>query len=160
VQWFVAAALVLTTSTPETTQEVMMSGVSLQLPSAWTVKTDGHYVLMASRSTAFDPKVMPWVTINICDNSAEHRCPVAKLDLSRDKTCSALQRSVHEWANGITEIRWVCPLMLDHPGLRYSSTITQFEIGKKQLLMYYLATDRDTPPTMFLDDFAKSLRPE
>jgi hypothetical protein len=53
----------------------------------------------------------------------------------------------------------VCPLMLDHPGQRYSSSITQFEIGKRRLLLYYLATDHDTPPTLFLDDFAKVLQP-
>jgi hypothetical protein len=49
--------------------------------------------------------------------------------------------------------------MLDHPGLRYSSATTQFEVGKRRLLVYYLATDRDTPPTIFLDNFAKALQP-
>jgi hypothetical protein len=159
VQWFAVAALILTASTPQATQEVTMSGISLQLPGAWTVKTDGHYALVASLSTTFNPTVMPWVTINICDDSKDHRCPAGTLDLSRDKTCSALQRSIHEWPNGIRETRWVCPLMLDHPGLRYSSATTQFEVGKRKLLVYYLATDRDTPPIAFLDDFAKALRP-
>jgi hypothetical protein len=50
--------------------------------------------------------------------------------------------------------------MLDKPGLRYSSSVTQFEVGKNKLLLYYLASDHDTPPAEFLDDFAKALRPE
>jgi hypothetical protein len=48
--------------------------------------------------------------------------------------------------------------MLDNPGVRYSSAVTQFEVGKRRLLMYYLATDRDIPPATFLDDFAKALK--
>jgi len=35
-----------------------------------------------------------------------------------------------------------------------------FEVGRIKLFLSYLATDRDTPPAEFLDDFAKALRPE
>jgi hypothetical protein len=60
-----------------------MSGLSFQLPLAWIVRSDGQYALMASLSTTFDPNVMPWLTANICDDTANHRCPAGKLDLSR-----------------------------------------------------------------------------
>ena len=159
MKWFTVAPLVLAASTPQATQMVTMSGISLQLPAAWTVKTDGHYALMASLSATFDQAVMPWVTIIVCDDSENHRCPARPLDLAKDKTCRGLQRSIHEWPNGISETRWVCPRMRDHPGVRYSSAVTQFEVGRRKLLMYYLATDHDTPPTMFLDEFAKALQP-
>lgn len=159
MQWIAAAAIVLTASTPQATQVVTMSGISLQLPAAWTVKTDSHYALMASLSSTFDQAVMPWVTVILCDDSEIHRCPARPLDLRKDKACRAIQKSVHQWPNGISETRWVCPLMRDHPGVRYSSAVTQFEVGKRKLLMYYLATDHDTPPNKFLDEFAKALQP-
>jgi hypothetical protein len=159
VQSLAASVLLMVASVTDATQELHLSGLSLELPGAWTVKTDGQYVVRGSLSPTFDPNVMPWVTVNLCDDeSANHRCPAGKPDLSRDKGCPAIQRSVHEWPNAIVETRWVCPLMRDRPGIRYSSSVTLFEIGKTQVLLYYLATDHDTPPTEFLDNFAKALR--
>lgn len=137
-----------------------MSGLSFQLPGAWTVRTDGQYAAIASLSSTYNPTVMPWLTANLCDDTPNHRCPPKDVDLSRDKACPAIKKSLHEWSDGIKETRWVCPLMRDHPGVKYSSSVTTFEIGKKKLLLYYLATDRDTPPNEFLDDFAKALRVE
>ena len=163
MQWFAASVLVMAASVPETAQEVHLSGLSLQLPQAWTVKTDGQYVVMGSLSATFNLNVMPWITANLCDGeSANHRCPAGKPDLSQDKQCAAMQHSVKEWPQGIKETRWMCPRLLDQPGVprgvAISSSIARFEFGKRQLFLTYLATDRDTPPTQFLDDFAKSLR--
>jgi hypothetical protein len=159
--WFGTAALIIAASTPQATREVRMSGLSFQLPRAWTVRTDGQYALVASLSATFDPKVMPSLTANGCDETVNPRCPEFPLTpISSDKACSLIQMSVLKWPNGIRETRWVCPVMRDKPGVRYSSAVTQFEIGKKTLLLYYAATDRDTPPIEFLDGLAKSLRPE
>jgi hypothetical protein len=160
VHWLIAVGLITVALTPQETQDVQMSGFAFQLPRVWTVKTDAHYKLVASLATTFDPEVMPWVTVTVCDDTADHRCPAGDLNLSLDKTCPSIQRSVHDWPNGVRETRWVCPLLTGPSGLRGSSSVTQFGVGKKKLLMYYLATDHDVPPTEFLDDFAKSLRTE
>jgi hypothetical protein len=103
---------------------------------------------------------MPWVTANLCDDSPGHPCPPGELDLSKDKQCSTIQRSVHKWAGGIKETRWVCPLLTDKPGARYSSSVTLFQVGKKKVFMTYVATEHDTPPTEFLDEVGKGMRPE
>jgi hypothetical protein len=164
VQWLVAAVLLAAAVASQDTQQVHLSGLTLELPRAWTVKSDGQYAVMGSLSATFDPNVMPWVTANLCDESASHRCPAGKLDLSRDKQCPAIQNSVKEWPHGIKETRWVCPLLRDQPGqppgVGMSSSVTLFEFGKRKLFLTYLATEHDTPPTQFLDDFARGLRPE
>ena len=134
-----------------------MLGVSFQLPAAWTVKTDGRYVLIASHASAFNPWVFPWITFNLCDYSEGH-CLQGTIDLSKDQTCAALERSVHEWSDDTKELRWSCPDLLNGLGQHYSSTITQFQVGDKTLVIYYLATDHDTSPNAFLDQFARTLR--
>ena len=163
----IGSLLVLLSSTlfacsmPEATQEVRMSGLSFQLPRAWTVRTDGRHALTASLSATFDPKVMPSLTVQLCDETANlNHGDCFVLTEFKCTGTAPMVMSVHKWPHGIMETRWVCPLMQDSPGVRYSSSETQFEVGKKALLVSYLATDRDTPPTEFLDDFAKSLRPE
>ena len=160
VPLLVSAVFALAASTLTPSQEVQMSGLAFHLPVTWTVRTDGHYAAVGSLSSTFNPALMPWVTVNLCDNATNHPCPAKDADLSRDKSCPTLKKSLHEWANGIKETRWVCPLMVDRPGVKYSSSVTTFEIGSKKLLLYYLATDHDTPPDEFLDDFAKALRTE
>lgn len=165
MQSLAASVLLLVASVPDASQEVHLSGLSLQLPRAWTIKTDGQFVVLGSLSTTYNPTVMPWVTGNLCDDeTADHRCPANKPDLRRDEQCPAIQNSVKEWPQGIKETRWVCPRLTNQPGapsgVRVSSSIALFEFGKKKLLLTYLATDHDTPPTQFLDDFARGLRPE
>ena len=165
MQWLAASALLMVTSVTDTTQAVHLSGLSLQLPQAWTVKTDGQYVVMGSLSTRFNPHAMPWVAATLCDDaSGNHRCPASTLDVSRDKQCTGIQSSMKDWPHGIKETRWVCPLQLDQPGVPpgvgVSTSVSLFEFGKKKLFLTYLATDHDTPPTQFLDAFASGLRPE
>ena len=83
-----------------------------------------------------------------------------ELDLSKDKQCPAMEKSVHEWAGGVKEIRWVCPLLLGKPGARYSSSVTLFQLGKTKIFLTYLATEHDTPPADFLDAVGMGMRPE
>ena len=160
MQWLITTALIAVALTSPESQDVQMSGFSFQLPSTWTVKTDAHYKLIASLSATFDQNVFPWVTVNICDDNSDHRCPLGDLDLSKDKDCPGIEHSTQEWANGIKENRWVCPLLTGPTGLKGSSSVTMFRLGKRELMLYYLAADHDTPPTEFLDKFAKSLRSE
>ena len=110
VRLLVAAAWALPAN-----QEVRMSGQSFHLPAAWTVRTEGQYAAIGSLSHTYNPAGMSWVTVTLCDNTTNHPCRAKNANPTRDKSCLALMKSLHESPDGIRETGWVCPLMLDHP---------------------------------------------
>jgi hypothetical protein len=158
VKWLTATVVATFAGTTAlTTQDVELSGFLFHLPASWTVRASS-YSFVASLAPTFNPNVLPWVSGNACGTGAEHSCSPRDLDLSKDKQCPAIRRSEHEWAGGIKEIRWVCPLLKDKPGVRYSSTMAQFQTAGRKLILTYIATDHDTPPDEFLDAIGHGIK--
>jgi hypothetical protein len=159
--WLRAAPLVIAAAAPLLTQEIHMTGFTYQLPNSWHVTTDGQYRLFASLSTKPDLSVLPVFMAWVCDGTENHGCAPGEPDLSSDKACAASPHvTAHQWPGGIKEKRWICPLLLDKPGVRYSSSLTYFEFGNRKPLVTYMATEGDKPPMEFLDDFVKTMRPQ
>lgn len=92
-----------------------------------------------------------------CAVTAERPCPAAVAPDAAKTGCVDPQLASKQWPHGVAEKRWLCPRVTSPAGT-YTLAVGHFITPAWTLRVVYVSTEKDKPPSKFLDDLAKSLK--